>query len=77
MSVRPGPGGLQPVPTLLQISHPSSPHMVALRQFRHRTLVALTQHDLSVPYASAAVRRCVWWLACMWLLGSPKYVDAQ
>ena len=44
-------------PLLMQLSHPQSAHVHALRQFEHRTLVALVDHDMSVPFASASVSR--------------------
>ena len=44
-------------PLLMQLSHPRSAHVHALRQFEHRTLVALVDHDMSVPFASASVSR--------------------
>lgn len=43
--------------TLLRMSQPGSEWMRALGHFAHRTLVAMVEHDLSVPYAAAAVQR--------------------
>ena len=44
-------------PALLHISHPESSFMAALAAFRTRTLVAMIDHDLSVPHSSASITR--------------------
>lgn len=60
-------GGGVDAPVLLRMSHPESPWARALASFAHRTFVAITDGDMSVPYCAAAVRgdnphpRCSLW----------------
>lgn len=42
-------------PILVRMANPTSTFMRALACFQHRTLVAMAQHDLAVPFASAGL----------------------
>jgi hypothetical protein len=43
-------------PVLESMSEPDSLFLFCLNKFRHRTLVAMTDGDVVVPYASASIR---------------------